>query len=136
MTLSIVIWLLFLTAFTIAIRFIRLRQQRLKSTILQEMGFSFCSVTAILGISLEDKSYMRHIAYIHDKYGEIPIVVLFRGPAWRAEVMQRKLPAVIQVIADEDAERLRKLELTDPPSYMITDQNYRVRAHSRIFEAA
>ncbi|MBD3919299.1 hypothetical protein H8B09_11085 [Paenibacillus sp. PR3] len=136
MTLGIVIWLIFMTAFTVSVRIIRIRQQRLKSVILQEMGISLSPVTALLGIGLEDRAYMRHIEHIRRKYGEIPILVLLQAPAWKADLMQRKLPAGIQVIADEDAERLRKLELMDLPSYLITDQKYRIREHSRIFDVA
>lgn len=136
MMLGIGLWLLFMTAFTAGIRMIRLRQQRLKRAILQEMGITFSPVTALLGIGLEDRAYMRHMEHIHEKYGDIPIIVLFQGPVWKADLMQRKVPAGVQIIADEDGERLRKLELMDLPSYLITDQKYRIRDHSRIFDVA
>ncbi|PWW04733.1 hypothetical protein DFQ01_10614 [Paenibacillus cellulosilyticus] len=135
MTIAIIIWLLFVTAFTLVLRYIRVRQQQLKSTILREIGLSISPVTALLGVGLDDIGYMRHISYIHEKYGEIPIIVLYKGPAWKADLMQRKLSSSVQVIVDEEAELLRKLELTDLPSYLITDQAYRIREHSRIFDA-
>lgn len=136
MSVQVVMWLLFMTAFTACIRSIRLKQLQLKSAILQEMGLTINPVTALLGIGLEDKGYMRHIERIRAKFGEIPIIVLYQGPAWKADLMQRKLPAGVHIIVDEEAERIRKLELADLPSYLITDQKYRIREHSRIFDVA
>lgn len=136
MTIAIILWLLFMTAFTIVIRSIRTRQMLFKSSILREMDLSFSPVTALLGVELDDKGYMRHIERIREQFGEIPILLLYKGPEWKAEIMQRKLPSGVQVMADEGAERLSKLELMDLPSYLITDQTYRIRKHSRIFDVA